>query len=262
MELKTVFKLVIGSIFSLVLLIGLFGSFYTIDSGERGIVLQNGKAYKVATDGLNFKIPFIEDVKKTSIRTQQVAANASAGTKDLQTVTAQVSVNYRLSESALLQIYSTTGTNLNDSIIAPRVQEAVKAIAANYSAADLLLRREEVKNGITEALRGELARYNVILEATQITNFAFSPAFSQAVENKQIAEQLAQKAKNDLERIKIEGEQRIAQSMAEAKAITVQAEAVRSQGGAEYVQLQFIKKWDGKMPVYGEVPMLYKNVAQ
>lgn len=262
MEFKTMVKLALGGILSLILLVGVLGSFYTIDSGERGIVLRNGSAIAVATDGLNFKIPFIDDVVKTSIRTLTASAAAGAGTKDLQNVTTQVSVNYHLNESALLKIYSTTGLNLADSIIAPRVQEVVKAVAAKYSAEELLTRRDEVKSGITEALRIDLAKYNIVLEATQITNFAFSKAFADAVEDKQIAEQLAQKAKNDLERIKIEGEQRVAQSKAEAEAIRVQAEAVRAQGGAEYVQLKFIEKWDGKMPVYGEVPQLFKNVAQ
>lgn len=262
MEFKSVVKLIAGGVLSLFLLIACFGSFYTIDSGERGIVLRNGKAVSVATDGFNTKVPFIDEVKKANIRTMKVAAQAAAGTKDLQTVTTEVSVNYHLKEEALLSIYSKTGIKLEDTIIGPRIQEVVKAEAAKYSAEELLLKREAFKTGVTEALRTDLLGYNVVLEATQITNFAFSPDFSKAVEDKQIANQLAQKATNDLARIRIEGEQRIAQSKSEAEAIRVQAEAVRAQGGAEYVQLQFIQKWDGVLPVYSETPKLFKNVSQ
>jgi regulator of protease activity HflC (stomatin/prohibitin superfamily) len=133
-------------------------------------------------------------------------------------------------------------------VIDPRIQEVVKAVVARYSAEELLAKREEVKQEVELALRNQLASYNIVVEAIQITNFQFSASFDHAIEAKQTAEQNALKAKNDLERIKIEADQKIAMAKAEAETIRIQADAIRAQGGAEYVQLKAIEKWNGQLP--------------
>lgn len=248
MEAKSLFKLVGAFFAGILLLTGLLGAFYTVDSGERALVLRYGKVVDVVGDGLHAKIPFVESVTKVSVRTFKAEAQAVASTKDIQTAHTTVAVNYHLNPDALKDIYSKTGFNMNASIIDPRIQEVVKAVTAKYSAEELLKKREEVKNAITSELRDALAQYNVIAEGTQITNFSFSEGFTEAVEAKQVAEQLAAKARNDLERIKVEGEQKVATAKAEAESIRVQSEAVRAQGGKEYVQLKAIEKWDGTLP--------------
>ena len=96
------------------------------------------------------------------------------------------------------------------------------------------------------------------MEDIQITNFKFSPSFDHAIEEKQTAEQQALKAKNDLERIKVEAEQKITLARAEALTIQIQAQAIKEQGGTEYVQLKAIEKWNGQLPqvTSGNTPLI------
>ena len=158
----------------------------------------------------------------------------------------------------LAEIYTKHGLDLENKIIDPRIQEVVKAVTARYQADKLLLQRETVKAEIEQEMKKALTSYYISVEAVQITNFSFSEQYEAAIEAKQTAEQNAQKAKNDLERIKIEAEQRVATARAEAEAIRIQSEAVRAQGGAEYVQLKAIEKWDGALPTYsgGQLPFI------
>ena len=121
-------------------------------------------------------------------------------------------------------------------------------MSAKHTAEDLIVNRATAKQEIDNILKGDLARYHIMVEDVQLTHFQFSPEFNRAIEAKQTEAQNALKAKNILERTKIESEQRIAQAKGEAEAIRIQAEAIRSQGGAEYVQLKWIEKWNGEPP--------------
>ncbi len=237
----------------------LYGSFYTVKSGNVGLEFTLGKLSDVTKEGLHFKIPFVTSVEKIDVRTKKTNAPAQAGTKDLQRVSAEVAVNYHLDVTKIKDIYSRFGLDVEEKIIGPRIQEITKAIVAKYAAEQLLSLRDEVKKGITDALILQLKQYYIIVEDVQITNFEFSEQFNNVIESKQVAEQNALKAKNDLERIKVEAEQKVASAKAEAEAIRIQAEAIQKQGGKEYVQLQAIAKWDGKLPTYngsGAVPFV------
>jgi len=132
------------------------------------------------------------------------------------------------------------------------------AVVAHFSAEELLKRRDEVRQEIAESLKASLVSYNIVMEDIQITNFKFSPSFDHAIEEKQTAEQQALKAKNDLERIKVEAEQKITLARAEALTIQIQAQAIKEQGGTEYVQLKAIEKWNGQLPqvTSGNTPLI------
>lgn len=236
-----------------------YGSIYTIDSGERGIVLTNGSVSSVEEDGLHFKAPIFQRVVKVDVRTRKAHTPADAASSDMQRVSAEVALNYHLDETKLEQIYTKSGMGVESVLIDPRIQEVVKAVVAKYKAEFLLSQREIVKGEIESALKTSLAPYNIIVEAIQITNFKFSEQYDAAIEAKQTAEQNAQKAKNDLERIKIEAEQKIATAQAEAEAIRIQSQAIQAQGGAGYVQLKAIEKWNGTLPTYtgnGPIPFI------
>lgn len=228
----------------------LMGSWYTVDAGERGIVLQWGSVTNVVDDGLHFKLPFIQSVKVVDVRTRKAHAPAQAASSDLQRVETEVALNYHLDPSKLESIYTKTGLDVESSLIDPRIQEVVKAVTAKYQADKLVGHRDIVKAEIESQLKTSLAPYNVLVEAVQITNFKFSEQYNAAIEAKQTAEQNAQKAKNDLDRIKVEAEQKIATAKAEAEAIRIQSEAIKAQGGEGYVQLKAIEKWNGALPTY------------
>jgi regulator of protease activity HflC (stomatin/prohibitin superfamily) len=105
-----------------------------------------------------------------------------------------------------------------------------------------------VKDAIKNDLAERLDSFSILVDDFSIVNFDFSSEFNRAIEAKQVAEQNALKAKNDLDRIKIEAEQKIAAAQAEAEAIRIQAEAITQQGGRDYVQLQAIERWNGQLP--------------
>lgn len=239
-----------------------WNSFYTVTQGTRGVVYHFGEIRTVTAEGFHFKIPFVETVRQVDITTQKAESPATAGTHDLQSVKTEVSVNYHLQPEALIDTLTRVGPNIETKIIDPRIQEVVKAVVAKFSAENLLVQREMVKAQIEDGLRTQLAEYNVALEGIQITNFNFSQQFDHAIEAKQTAEQAALKAKNDLERIKVEAEQKVAMARANAEAIRIQAEAIRAQGGAEYVQLKAIEKWDGKLPSVQGGGMPFVNLGK
>ena len=247
---NTIIGKILGGIIGIFAIITLFCSFYTIDSGERGIVLTWGKATSVSNDGIHLKIPFAQSITKVDIRTMKTKNNADAGTMDMQTASTEVTVNYHLNSQKLIKIYSNFGLDIEDKIIMPRIQEVVKAVVAKYSAEDLLKKREFVKSDIENNLKASLAQYDIELEGVAITNFSFSTAFDEAIEAKQIAEQNALKAKNDLDRIKIEAEQKVTVAKAEAEAIKIQTEAIQANGSESYVRLKAIEKWNGILPTY------------
>jgi len=242
----------------------LSSSIYTVQSGERAIVFTWGKITNVTSEGLNFKIPLMQNVEKVDIRTMKAEAPAVAASKNMQTVHTTVTVNYHLDPSKLDVLYSTVGLDVETKIIDSRIQEVVKAVIAKYTADELLAQREEVKSEISGLLTHQVAQYHIIVElgGVQITNFEFSAAFVQAIENKQIAEQNALKAKNDLDRIKVEADQQIATAQGNAESIRIQANAIRAQGGKEYVEMQAIQKWNGQLPTYmgGNGPMPFLNL--
>ncbi len=251
-EMPKTKKYIISAFILILVLIMIMKNAYSIDQGERGIVLSFGKVTTVWAEGLHFKVPFRDDVKRVDVRTRSISVEAQAGSKDQQSVHTRVSVNYHLDESKVSEIYGKIGVDDNKiiSIIEPRIQDAVKSVTSKYNSDQLLSMREVLKDEIIQRLKQKLGGYYLELEATQITDFKFATQYQNAIEAKQVAEQNALKAKNDLERIKVESEQRIVQANAEAKAIQIQVEAIRTQGGAEYVQLKAIEKWNGILPQY------------
>ncbi|RYZ93500.1 MAG: prohibitin family protein [Moraxellaceae bacterium] len=243
----------------------LWGSFYTVNTGTRAIIFRFGQIIDVTDEGLHLKLPFIDKRLIVDVRTQKASSPASAGTRDMQSVTTEVAVNYHLNAASLAKIYAQSGLEVREKLIDPRIQEVVKAVVAKYSAEQLLVQREAVKTDIFTNLKNSLAKYSIVVEDIQITNFSFSPAFDKAIELKQTAEQSALKAKNDLQRIRIEAEQKISMAEAEAKAIEIQSLADKAQGGEGYVQLKAIEKWDGKLPQYSgsaAVPFIQLKPAQ
>jgi regulator of protease activity HflC (stomatin/prohibitin superfamily) len=259
---KRIALVVALSLTSIFVLFPTLWSFYTVDSGERAVVLTWGRVTSIESDGLHWKIPYAQSKEIVDVRTRKAHAPAQAASSDMQRVNTNVALNYHMDPTKVGIIYTKTGLDVETTLIDPRIQEVVKAVVAKFQADKLLQQREFVRADIEAALKQLLAPYFVVVEAVQITNFEFSKQYEEAIESKQTAEQNAQKAKNDLERIKIEAEQKIATAQAEAEAIRIQSSAIKAQGGEGYVNLKAIEKWDGKMPTYmgGNSPTPFINV--
>lgn len=248
-DIRVIKKIVSRISIGLVVLILLFSVFGTVGAGERGILLQFGAVQdKVFGEGLYLKIPFVHKVVKIDVRIQKDEINASAASKDLQIVTSRIALNYHLDPNSVNKIWQEVGKSYNVRIIAPSIQEAVKAESAKFTAEELIIKREEVKEQIKSNLTKRLLERSIIVDEFNIIEFQFSKAFNEAIEAKVTAEQLKLKADRDLERIKIEAEQKVADAKGKAEAIRIEAVALRQ--NAQVVELRWIEKWDGKVPTY------------
>ena len=221
-------------------------SFTVIGAGERGVVFSKfgGVQSGVRGEGLQFKVPFIQSISPIDVRIHKSETDASASSKDLQTVDSRIALNYHIDPSNAWRIYQEVGMSYEERLIDPLVQESVKATSAQFTAEELITRRAEVSNQIKEMLTARLMPRHVIVDEFNIVDFNFSPVFNEAIEDKQRAEQEALKAQRDLERIKIEAEQKITAAQAEAESQRLQRETITD----SLLQLRAIEKWDGRLP--------------
>ncbi|NUJ97832.1 prohibitin family protein [Candidatus Gracilibacteria bacterium] len=236
---------------AVIIFIILAGSYFQVDTGSIGLVKRFGEVQNnIYEPGFNFKNPFLDRVVMMDVRNRKVEADASSASKDLQSVSTIIALNYSINKDKIISLYSTVGNNDNieNVLIKPALQESIKASTSQYNASDLITKRELVKKEIEDNLRGKTESLGIKINQLNIVNFDFSEQFNQIVEQKVTAEQQALAEKNKLETVKYQAQQSIEQAKAEAEKIKIQAEAITKQGGAEYVQLQWINKWDGKLP--------------
>ena len=240
-------KLLVYAVAGIIILIIVGSSFRTIGPGERGIVFSQFGGVKdvILDEGIRFKIPFVEDIIKADVRIQKAQTEVSGASKDLQTVSSTIAVNYHVDPSKVNKVFQEIGLAFKERVIDPAVQEAVKAASAQFTAEELITRRSEVKDQIKESLAKRLLVFNIIVDELNIVDFSFSQQFNTAIEAKQTAEQQSLKAKWDLGRVKIEAEQKITQAKAEAESQRLQKETI----SPIILQLRAIEKWDGHFPL-------------
>jgi prohibitin 2 len=223
-----------------------FSPFVIVGAGERGVVFNqfHGVEQKILGEGFSFIIPVIERVIKMDVRIRKSDTKSTGASKDLQTVATEIVLNYHLFPDKVNKIYQDIGLEYEKRIIDPAVQEIVKGVTAKFTAEELITKRQFVKDEIKTALHTRLMASFISLDELNITDFQFSKGFNEAVESKQTAEQLAMKAQRDLERVKIEGEQKVVTAKAEAESQRIQKETI----SPIILQLRAIEKWDGKFP--------------
>ena len=235
-----------------------------VPAGYRGIVLRfSAVTGKILGQGLYLVTPLAETVELSLVQTQAYTAGSDAASFDLQDVKTTVTLNYSLMPDAVVRIYDELRHEYQNRIIEPAIQEAVKAATAQFKAMELIQSRERVRETIENLLKERLTPKGILVDKVNITNFSFSAEFQKAIEQKVTATELALKAQRDLERVKFEAEQKIAQAKAEAEALRLQKENVTSQLvelRRIEAQIKAIEKWNGVMPNVvtgtGPVPLL------
>ena len=232
-----------------ILLILLFGIFFTIPAGYCGVLTTFGAASQnVLGPGLHFKLPLVQGVVRMNVQVQKNQLTEHAASLDLQDVETTVATNWNIDGSDASWIYQRIGMEdaLNDRIIQPVVSNAVKAVVAHYNAEELVTKRDQVRTQIEELIRNNLKPYhvNVDVAGVSITDFQFSADYASAIEQKQVAQQRAQQAEYELQQAKVEAERQIAQAQGQAEAQKLLQQTLTPQ----LIQQQAIQKWDGHLP--------------
>ena len=227
----------------------LFSSFTVISAGHTGVQVTLGEVNPAPlTEGVHFVNP-ISQIRDVDVRLQKAELKgANAGTKDLQVVHTDIVVNFRLDPLKVPHIYKEYGLNVDEKVLGPGINEAFKSVTGHYTSEELVTKRDLVSAEILTHLVAKMAPFNITVSNISLVNFGFSQAYQAAIESKVIATQQTAKAEQDLARIKVEAASRIAQADGEAKAIAIQAAAIQSNGGENYVKLQWIEKWNGALP--------------
>ena len=220
---------------------------YICEPGERGLKVTLGQREEnLRGEGWGLYNPLITDVHKFSIKQNTKTVTAPCFSSDLQQVTVKADLLYALPEDKLIELYVKYQGDPFNSLIVPRFQEAMKEVAAQYSAERLVRSREEVKQRSLEVLRakvGDILRINDLA----INNIDLSNELEKAIEQKMVQEQEAAKAKFVQQKAQIEAETAIIKAKGEAEAIRIRGEALKQ--SPELIQLQIVEKWNGVAPL-------------
>jgi len=247
----------------LILVLVFFRPWVQVGAGQRGIVLNFGAVQKLVLDeGLHFRIPVMQEIVLMDVKVQKAETDAAAASADLQDVTSRVALNYHVVPDKANIVYQSIGVQFKERIIDPAILEVVKAVTAKYTAEELITKRPAVSEAMRRNLMDRLLANNIAVDAFSIVTFSFSKVFTEAIESKQTAEQLALKAKRDLDRIKIEAEQKITTARAEAESLRLQ----RANISPDLIELRrieatmkAIEKWNGILPQAtggGAIPLI------
>ena len=261
----------------------LAGFFITVDAGHVGVLMTMGAVNPRELDpGFHFKQPLIDQVQQIDTRLISFEVKASAASKDLQNIQTMISVQHNIAPSMAAETFQAVGDlqKVDQTIVAPAVQESLKAITAKYTAEELVTRRAQVKQLVTDAIRGYIQhtlvekdlKGAVKVANVAVTDFDFSNEFNLSIEAKVKAEQQALQAKNEKERriTDAEAAAREKELAADAAAYKIQkesiarAKAIQREANAlarnpNLVKLRAVEKWDGELPTFnggGSIPFL------
>lgn len=255
----------------------LWRSVASVPTGHTGILTTFGRIEKRTLDaGLHFKLP-LQSVVCMDNRTQKAVVELAAFSSDIQEVSVNYSVNYRIDKANAPLIYRTIGANYYDVVMAPRIQVAVQSVVARYTAESLVEKRDTLSSAITEILRAELTPNHIEIVNTAIENLDFSDAFTAAVEAKQVAQQnklkaeveqnqknMEQEAAAERQKVAAAADAEVAKIAAEAEkeVLQIQADAAEYAGRKDaavnealanslddiLIHYYTIKQWDGRLP--------------
>lgn len=249
----------LGVIILLILILGVC-SVSIVPAGNSGVVVTLGSVNSTVWDeGLHFKAPFIQNIVIINNKIQKSEITSNSVSKDLQTVSNSVAVNYHVTKDSSASIYKTIGEQYSDTVLQPAIQESVKSVTAQYTAEELITKRSAVGDEIRKTLSNKVTEYGIVIDKFNIVNFDFSDEFNQAIEQKQVAEQNKLRAETEKQQKIIEAEaaakQKTIAAEAEAEATLKKAEAEAkanekinaslSQNVLKYLQ---IDKWNGEYP--------------
>ncbi len=245
-KIKNLIIIAVAVVFALVIAINCFT---IVDAGHTGVVVTLGRVNEgVLQEGIHFKAPFVQNVVKIDNRIVKLEVDTEAFSKDLQTVATTLAINYRVDTSKSYSIYKNIGADYEAVLVAPAVNEVLKAIVAQYTAEESVTNRSLISDGLVTGLNEKLNSIGLYITDVNIINFDFSEAFITAIEEKQVAQQQLLKAET-------EKQTAITNAEAEAETTRIKAEAeaeannkLRASLDDNVIRSKFYDKWDGKLP--------------
>lgn len=243
---KKVFAIIIAAVLLLVVAVDCL---VVVEAGHTGVVVTLGKVNEaVLQEGLHFKAPFVQQVMKISNRIVKLEVDTEAFSKDLQTVSTTLAINYRVDSAKSYSIYKNIGADYENVLVVPAVNEVLKAITAKYTAEESVTNRALISDGLVEGLNEKLNDAGLYITDVNIINFDFSEAFITAIEEKQVAQQQLLKAET-------EKQTAITNAEAEAEAVRIKAEAQAAANevlaaslNERILEYNKLEKWDGELP--------------
>jgi regulator of protease activity HflC (stomatin/prohibitin superfamily) len=254
----------------------LLDPFYQVDAGYIGVLTNFGApSQDTLTPGLHWRTPFISNIYEIDVTPNTATTTESAATHDQQNVSTAIAVTFQVNPADAVYIYQNYRDipSLQNTIISPIVSNDVKAIVSKYDAQDLITKREQLAGEIKDTISADLKVYDVIVDGVNITNFDFSQAYDQAIENKQIAQQNALEEQYHLQQVQVSAQQQVVQANAQADAAVATAQGaakatiLQAQADAEayelkqktltpeLIELALINKWNGQMPTYASTAL-------
>ena len=245
-KIKTLVIILVAALFVITVAAN---AFTIVDAGHTDVVVTLGKVNEgVLQEGMHLKVPFVQKVVKIDNRIVKLEVDTEAFSKDLQTVQTTLAINYRVDTSKSYSIYKNIGANYEEVLVAPAVNEVLKAITAQYTAEESVTNRSLISDGLIKGLNDKLNNIGLYITDVNIINFDFSEAFITAIEEKQVAQQQLLKAET-------EKQTAITNAEAEAETTRIKAEAeadannkVRASLDDNVIRSKFYEKWDGKLP--------------
>lgn len=228
-------------------MIMVFSGTYVIQPGFRGVEVTLGKVSPLfKPEGFGFKAPFITDIQPISIRQQTAEDKADCYSFDLQQIHIEVKVLFRVPESSVVNLFQGYLGDPFDSLVAPRVQEALKEVTALQSAEKIVKNREQIKSQALELARKKIGAM-FVLEDIVIQNIALTRELEHAIEAKMVQEQEAAKSKYFQQRVQVEADTAVIQAKGEAESMRIRGQALRD--NPSYIDLKIVERWDGLPPL-------------
>jgi len=240
-------KLIGGAIFVFILVIVASTTSYVIAPGTRGLKVTLGKTTdEFLPEGFGFKAPFVTSIVVVNVRQRTKTVHADCFSSDLQQVKIDLRVLYRIPEAAVVQIYREFAGDPFDSLIAPRVQEAIKEVTALLTAEQIVKNREDIKKKALAAATHKIGSL-LIVEDIVVRDINLSHELEKAIEAKMVAEQQANQARFTQIQTQVEAETAIMSAKGEAEAIRVRGEALRL--SPAFLRWKIVERWNGRSPM-------------
>ncbi len=258
---KVAKRVVLWAAVAVLALVLLFSAFVVVPAGSTGVVVTLGSVSETPLqEGLHLKVPLLQTVEVLSNKIQKADVDAPAVSKDLQAISSNIAVNFRVGNKSAAYIYQNIGRDYQTIMLLPAVQESMKSVTAKYTAEELITERAQVSQEVKSTLEEKVNSYGIIIEKFNIVDFDFSEEFSAAIEAKQVAEQNLIKTQTEQQQALViaeaEAKKKVIAAEAEAEAILKKAEAqaeanrkVSASLNLNLIEYSKVEKWNGELPV-------------